>query len=213
MPHMHPSLTLPLHCRGALLDSTVKKAPRPVSRLRHSRGRRGAAPRWAGRRPTTSWALTRCAAAGRARIRAYSAPSRSLPSDHRARSALAGTSTRAAERAGGFGATAHVPGVVAVAIAATADLSAAHRGRFREVRRVRKKRCMCVCAAAWPLRCRMPPPPPRRCPRLAPTSPTTHPARFAALAQAAAPPQRRRSAAAARRAGPPQRPLGGPQRP
>ena len=50
--------------------------PRPVSRLRHRRRRRGSAPRWAGRRPTTSPRVRRCAAPPRARIRAKSAPSR-----------------------------------------------------------------------------------------------------------------------------------------
>ena len=40
-----------------------------------------------------------------------------------ARPVLTGTSERAAERAGGFGATAHSPGIVAVAIAGIVGLS------------------------------------------------------------------------------------------
>ena len=51
-----------------------------------------------------------------------------------ARSALTGTSTRAAERSGGFGATANFPGIAAAAIATTADLTTACRGGLREVR-------------------------------------------------------------------------------
>ena len=91
--------------------------------------------------------LRRCVAAGTARTWAPSHPSRSLPSDRIARSALAGTSTRSAERTGGFGATAYVLGVVAAATTATADLSAAHHGHSREVRAALKKRCVPVCVA------------------------------------------------------------------
>lgn len=40
---------------------------------------------------------------------------------------------RAAERAGGFGATAYLPGVIAAAVAATDGLSYGRRGRSREV--------------------------------------------------------------------------------
>ena len=54
-----------------------------------------------------------------------------------ARSVLKGTSARATERASGFDATAHVPGVVAVAIAATAGFSFDYRGRSTEVSHTR----------------------------------------------------------------------------
>ena len=40
---------------------------------------------------------------------------------------------RAAERAGGFGATAYFPGVIAAAVAATDGLSYGRRRRSREV--------------------------------------------------------------------------------
>ena len=42
---------------------------------------------------------------------------------------------------------AYVPGAVAATVAAITDLSAAHRGRSREVRITRKKRRVCVCMA------------------------------------------------------------------
>ena len=60
-----------------------------------------------------------------------------------ARSALTGTSTRAAERSGGFGATAHAAGIAATAIAATTDLTTARRGCLQEVR-ARNRCCMRV---------------------------------------------------------------------
>ena len=56
-----------------------------------------------------------------------------------ARSVLIGTSASATERACGFGATAYAPGVVAVAIAATAGFSFDCRRRSTEVSRARKK--------------------------------------------------------------------------
>ena len=57
-----------------------------------------------------------------------------------ARSALSGTFSCAEAPADGAGPTARVPGVVAAAAAATADLSGARRGRLREVRAAREKR-------------------------------------------------------------------------
>ena len=48
---------------------------------------------------------------------------------------LTGTSTRAAERTGGFSATTHISGVVPAAIAALADLSFDRRGLSSEVRK------------------------------------------------------------------------------
>jgi hypothetical protein len=127
-----------------------------------------------------------------------------------ARSPLAGTSTRAAERTGGFRATAPALGIVAGAVAATADLSVARRAHSREVSASRKKcRVRCVWPRVGRLRGRTLPPPPRSWPGLAPTSPTTHSAPFGALAQAAAPSQHRRSAAAACRDGRRQQPLSG----
>ena len=58
---------------------------------------------------------------------------------------------RAAERAGGFGATTNDLGVVAAAIAATTGLSTGGRGLSSEVRHTREIRCACArvatCAA------------------------------------------------------------------
>ena len=61
-----------------------------------------------------------------------------------ARSALAGTATRVAELADGAGPTAHIPGDVAAATFAAADLSVGLRGHFREVSGARQKCVMCV---------------------------------------------------------------------
>ena len=49
------------------------------------------------------------------------------------------------ECAGGFGAMAYVPGLVAVTIAATAGLSLDCRGRSTEVSRARKVMCVRAC--------------------------------------------------------------------
>ena len=59
-----------------------------------------------------------------------------------ARSVLTGTSEREAERAGGFGAMVHVPGVILAALADLADLSFDRRGLSSEVRRACENRCM-----------------------------------------------------------------------
>ena len=77
------------------------------------------------------------------------------------------------------------------------SLAPAAAALARCAERAKNAACTCVGPCVGPLRGLMPPPPPRRCPGLAPTSATAHPAPFAASAQAAAPSQRRRSAAAA----------------
>ena len=61
-----------------------------------------------------------------------------------ARSALTGTSTHAAGRGGGFGATADVPGVITAAIAATTGLSSGRHGRSREVSSACENRYVCA---------------------------------------------------------------------
>ena len=80
--------------------------------------------------------LYRCAAAVTARIRTLIAPSRLLPSDRVARSALPGASTRAVVRGCGFGATVFDLGVIAAVAAASNGLSSGHhpRSRSHEVR-------------------------------------------------------------------------------
>ena len=60
------------------------------------------------------------------------------PSATYAHSALADTSTRVAALADHIASTARVAGVISAAIAATADLSAACRGRFRQGSHMRK---------------------------------------------------------------------------
>ena len=82
--------------------------------------------------------------AARPRTRVLSAPSRPLLTPAAARSALAGTSSRAAEPADGAVPMALVPGVVAAALAAAADISGPCRARSREVRAARRKRHLCV---------------------------------------------------------------------
>ena len=62
-----------------------------------------------------------------------SAPSRLLPTDRVARSALTSTSTRAVERGGGFGATVYNSGFIAAVAAAINGLSYGRYGRSREV--------------------------------------------------------------------------------
>ena len=54
---------------------------------------------------------------------------------------------RVAELADGAGPTARVPGVVAAAIATTANVSGGRRGSLHEVRAARKKRRVHVCVA------------------------------------------------------------------
>ena len=56
-----------------------------------------------------------------------------------ARSALTGTSMRVAAAADGVAPTARVPGVVAAAVASTANVSGALRGCLHEVRAAHKK--------------------------------------------------------------------------
>jgi hypothetical protein len=92
--------------------------------------------RW--RRPPF-WRPTRCAAAPRPRTRALSAPSRLWLLTTGARSALTGTSMRVAAAADGVALTARVPGVVAAAVASTANVSGALRDCLHEVRAARKK--------------------------------------------------------------------------
>ena len=92
-----------------------------------------------------------------------------------ARPALAGTSTRGEARADRVASTVYVSGVVATAIGVTADLSAARRGRSREVsgareRGVRVRACGHMCGR-W--RRRVPLLLLRRCPGHAPWSCTT----------------------------------------
>ena len=84
-------------------------------------------------------ALRRCASAARARTRAPSAPSCARLTPRMARSGPAGTSTAVAERAGGLGPTARMPGVTAAAAAAATDLSTDRAGRFAKVRAAPKK--------------------------------------------------------------------------
>ena len=50
----------------------------------------------------------------------------------------------AAERGGGFGATAYASGVIAAAIAAITGFSAARFGRSREVSSAIENRCVCA---------------------------------------------------------------------
>ena len=66
-----------------------------------------------------------------------------------ARSALTGTSTRAVERGGGFGATAYVSGIIAAAIAAIATFSAARLGRSREVSSAIETARVCACVSMF----------------------------------------------------------------
>ena len=54
---------------------------------------------------------------------------------------------RAAARANRVAPTAYASGVVAAAIGTTADVSAARRGRFREVSGARESACVRACAA------------------------------------------------------------------
>ena len=85
--------------------------------------------------------LRRCAAGGRPRTRASSAPARPLLLAHRCVSVLSGTCVRVAERADGVGVTPHVAGVGAAAFAAAADLSAGQRGRPRRSRGCARSAC------------------------------------------------------------------------
>ena len=102
---------------------------------------------------------------------------------------------RVAAAADGVALTARVPGVVAAAVASTANVSGALRGCLHEVRAARKKcrvhvrEATCTQLNSTQLNSTAV----TRC--LAHTSPTAHPDPFAALAQAAAPPQRRRRCA------------------
>ena len=92
-------------------------------------------------------------AAARTRTRPPSVSSRSPAAAAQppaARPALAGTSTRGEARADRVASTMYVSCIVSTAIGVTADLSAARRGRSREVSGQRRARARCVCACVRP---------------------------------------------------------------
>ena len=95
--------------------------------------------------------------------------------------------------------TAHVPGIIAAATAATNGLSGVRHGRSREVRAAHEKSRVCIrVATCTPVARRDGTAPAGACPGLAPGSPATHPALFAALAQIIGPSQRRAETAGRR---------------
>ena len=111
-----------------------------------------------------------------------------------ARPALADTSTRGEARADRVASTVYVSCIVSTAIGVTADLSAARRGRSREVSGQRRARARCVCACVRPHVLAPPGAAAAAASLPGPRARVVHdlPASFAAPSQAPAPSQRAR---------------------